>query len=139
MKKKGFTLVEVIAVVSILSIIFLLITPVITGYITQAKKDALKLSATGLLETLRSNQDNLEGQMLEIKNGTILIGNNRVLESNAGSNETGKIYMCESGRTAIVLMDNKKTYCAKKNPKETVVKIHEYNQQVCNIVEPLDC
>lgn len=38
MKKKGFTLIEVIAVLAIISILFVIFTPKVTGYIKEAKK-----------------------------------------------------------------------------------------------------
>lgn len=50
MKKKGFTLIELLAVILILAAIALIAIPVVTNIIEDAKKNALKDSAYGVLE-----------------------------------------------------------------------------------------
>ena len=50
MKKKGFTLVELLAVIVILAIIALIATPMILNVIENAKKGASKSSALGYIE-----------------------------------------------------------------------------------------
>ena len=50
MNKKGFTLVELLAVVVILAIIAIIAVPLILGVIESSKKGAFKDSVYGLLE-----------------------------------------------------------------------------------------
>jgi prepilin-type N-terminal cleavage/methylation domain-containing protein len=47
-REKGFTLVELLAVVIIISFIALLVTPIVTKVINNAKKDSFKTAAYGL-------------------------------------------------------------------------------------------
>ena len=52
MKKKGFTLVELLAVIVILAIIALIATPIILGVIEKSKKGATENSALGYTEAV---------------------------------------------------------------------------------------
>ncbi len=52
MKKKGFTLVELLAVIVILAIIALISTPIILGVIETAKKGAAEQSALGYIDAV---------------------------------------------------------------------------------------
>ena len=52
MKKKGFTLVELLAVIVILAIIALIATPIILNVIETAKKGAIESSAIGYLDAV---------------------------------------------------------------------------------------
>ncbi|HKM40622.1 MAG TPA: type II secretion system protein, partial [Patescibacteria group bacterium] len=51
MKNKGFTLVELLAVIVILGIIMLIATPLIINVISDARKGVFKNSAYGLVKT----------------------------------------------------------------------------------------
>ena len=53
-KKKGFTLVELLAVIVILAIIALIATPIILNVINDAKKEAAKDSAYGYIEAIEN-------------------------------------------------------------------------------------
>ena len=52
MKKKGFTLVELLAVIVILAIIAVIATPIILGVIEKSKKGAAENSALGYTEAV---------------------------------------------------------------------------------------
>ena len=52
MKKKGFTLVELLAVIVILAIIAIIATPIILGVIETAKKGAAEQSALGYIDAV---------------------------------------------------------------------------------------
>ena len=76
MKKRGFTLVELLAVIVILGVLALITTPVVLSQIEQAKKNSFITSAKNVLDaadiyvsgdnTLDTNGTNV--QVLEIKN-----------------------------------------------------------------------
>ena len=51
MKKKGFTLVELLAVIVVLAIIALIAVPTILGVIDKAKRGAFKASVMGIIES----------------------------------------------------------------------------------------
>ena len=52
MKKRGFTLVELLAVIVILAIIAIIATPIILGVIETSKKGATENSALGYLDAV---------------------------------------------------------------------------------------
>lgn len=52
MKKKGFTLVELLAVIVVLAVIALIATPMILGVIDNAKKGAARNSALGYIDAV---------------------------------------------------------------------------------------
>ena len=139
MKKKGFTLVEMIAVILILAIIFLITTPVIRNYLNNSKRNMLKLSAEGFARTALLNQTILEGELFQIEKGILKNSGNEQIETNEGNNENGEVYVCKSGRTAIILTDEKKKYCAKKNTDQTKAKVYDYSESVCTIEYDIDC
>lgn len=56
MKKRGFTLVELLAVIVILAIIALIATPVILNVIEKSKKGAAENSAQGYIEAVEKQQ-----------------------------------------------------------------------------------
>ena len=63
MKKDGFTLVELLAVVVILAVVALIATPIILNVINDAKKSSIKQSAIGYV-------DAVEKTILEKKTNT---------------------------------------------------------------------
>ena len=67
MKKKGFTLVELLAVIVILAIIALIATPMILNVIDNAKKGAAEASANGYTDALEKGilEQELKGNILE--------------------------------------------------------------------------
>ena len=67
-KKKGFTLVELMAVVAIIAILAVVLVPTVTGYIERAKKTAVisqartVVSAVELLRIVNQFQQQLQKQ-----------------------------------------------------------------------------
>lgn len=81
--KKGFTLVELLAVIVILAIIALIATPIILNVIDSARKNAAINSAYGYMEAIEksvvlsgfSEGDAASQKMATIENGTYTISN----------------------------------------------------------------
>ena len=69
-KKKGFTLVELLAVIVILAIIALIATPIILNVINDAKKQAAKDSAYGYMDAVEKYIVSSELEDTSIKDGT---------------------------------------------------------------------
>ena len=55
MNKNGFTLVELIAVIIILGLLGLIITPIVNNSIEKQWLNAFKASVSGLIKTVESN------------------------------------------------------------------------------------
>lgn len=136
--KKGFTLVELVAVITILGIVFLLIAPVVTNSLNEAKIKKMKSSADGYIRAAALNQTNTEGELFTIVDGVLKNEENEKIDTSAGEKDNGSVYMCKSGRSAIVLIDEKEKYCAKKDPKDGEIKISDYSAS-CVINYDVDC
>ena len=52
MNKKGFTLIELLAVIVILAVIALIVTPIVTGIISEAKDSANARSVEGHIKNI---------------------------------------------------------------------------------------
>ncbi|WP_436513130.1 type II secretion system protein [Clostridium thermobutyricum] len=66
-KKKGFTLIEMVAVVAIIGILAAILVPKITGYINEAKKTAVIDQARKVAQAYETAKMK---NTLELKNGT---------------------------------------------------------------------
>ena len=73
--KKGFTLVELLAVIVILAIIALIATPIILNVIDDAKTNAAKNSAYGYIDALEkaNAQDMLSSESINVLSGDYTI------------------------------------------------------------------
>lgn len=86
--KKGFTLVELLAVIVILAIIALIATPIILNVIDNAKEGSAKNSAYGYIDAVEkaNAQQILKESNISVLSGTYTIGEKgaTVIESKAG-------------------------------------------------------
>ena len=83
MKKKGFTLIELLGVIVILAVIVLISVPIVTNIIENTKKNALKSSAYGILESANLyftvNSKNIDDYLdFEIKNNVQTDNNDKL-------------------------------------------------------------
>ena len=133
MKKKGFTLVELLAVIVILAIIALIATPMIIGVIEKAKIGALKSSVDGLVESA-----NLYYAQKQLKNdfqttefsceSTGCKNENEILEIK-GKVDYGKIKIYSDGKISICV-ENEKNAAIKLAESDSV----EVKTGSCNVV-----
>ena len=79
--KKGFTLVELLAVIVILAIIALIATPIILNVIDNAKEGAAKNSAYGYIDALEkvNAQDMLSSESINVLSGVYTISSDGTL------------------------------------------------------------
>ena len=83
--KKGFTLVELLAVIVILAIIALIATPIILNVIDDAKTNAAKNSAYGYIDALeKANAQNmLSSESINVLSGTYTISDGKLLDASS--------------------------------------------------------
>ena len=76
MKKKGFTLVELLAVIVILAVIALIATPTILGVIEKSRKGAANSSALGYIDALEKQIaiNEMDTDKTSISDGTYHVG-----------------------------------------------------------------
>ena len=132
MKRKGFTLVELLAVIVILAIISIITIPMIGNVIEESKKKALEQSVNGLVEAARyysiDNDGTYEFLFDENKKGETI--NGKKLSYNGSINAEGKLYLDQDGNISICVYNDK--YYAYKNYNSGIV-IGNRSEDNCDI------
>ena len=109
MKNKGFTLVELLAVIVVLAVISIITIPMIGNVIEESKKKSLEQSASGLIEAASyykiSHEGVTEFVFDENKKGETIKGDK--LEYKGNIEGTGKLYIDKNGDISLCLVDDK--------------------------------
>ena len=119
--KKGFTLIELLAVVIILSVIALIATPIVLNIIENSKKEALRDSAYGLINSARfySYQYEVSDTVRFDIRDSVVTSNGKENISFQGKIENGIVLLNSSNEVAICV--NEGNYSAYKNFKDNNV------------------
>lgn len=134
MKKKGFTLVELLAVVVVLAIIIIIAVPIVKGFIKNARMNAVKDSAYGLLESGRVYYSNHSEDIdtyvqFQITNGEVVSEEKIQYKGTI----TNAILIVDWDENMAVCVDDGKYY-AKKNMTETEITADE---GTCDTYDPV--
>ena len=130
--KKGFTLVEIIAVVVVLAIISLVSIPIITGIVNKVRVNALRVSAEGLIDASRlynAQYQNDNTVRFDIANSKISSEDTDKLLKYKGEIKAGTVIIDSRGRSVICVTDGKRS--AYKNYSENIVTVS--NNKACNV------
>ena len=122
MKEKGFTLLELLAVIVILSVITLITVPMVMNVIEESKKKALVSSVQGILDstnyfTMSHEKGVYEFLFDEEHKGSTLKGEK--LEYKGNIDGEGKLYLDKEGNTSICISNDK--YYAYKNYNSGII------------------
>jgi len=131
MKKKGFTLVELLAVIIILAVIALIATPIVLNVIESSRKSAFESSVYGVIETIE-----LKVADKMIKGESLISEYNFPTEELEfqGEQPTGGIAKTDrKGKVSIAVHNGK--WCAIKGYDEGTLTIKEYNASTCTLEE----
>ena len=132
MKNKGFTLVELLAVIVVLAVISIITIPMIGNVIEESKKKALEQSVNGLVEAARyysiDNDGTYEFLFDENKKGETINGDS--LDYRGSINAEGKLYLDQDGNISICVYNDK--YYAYKNYNSGIV-IGNRSEDNCDI------
>ena len=120
MKRKGFTLVELLAVIVILAIIALITTPMIMNVIEKARKGAAIQSVNGLLEA--GEQYQIEG-MIEGNSSNVIDLTSDALNIKGSKPESGLLVIDSNGNMSIIAKYG--NYCIQKKYEDESPKIVE--------------
>ena len=132
--KKGFTLVELLAVIIVLAVVAVISIPVIGNLIDKAKKDMLKDTAINLVESGKIYYSNV---LMENSEGLILskkftIGDNiNELDFKGKLPSSGYVEISRKGNVSVAVSNG--TYCAKKEFYDTEIVVTD-NLNDCNIM-----
>ncbi|MDD3341227.1 MAG: type II secretion system protein [Bacilli bacterium] len=139
MKKNGFTLVELMGVIVVLALIALISSPAIIKVIENSKKEALKDTATGMLDA--ADMALSAGQLGK---GTITypatynvvgkrIEGEPKLSYHGTPPKSGSLTVYEDGTSTIAIYDG--TYCATKTTNEKKVAVKKTTEKDCKVEE----
>ncbi|MDD3340898.1 MAG: prepilin-type N-terminal cleavage/methylation domain-containing protein [Bacilli bacterium] len=133
--RKGFTLVELLAVIVILAIIALIATPIIVGAINKAKKDAFLDTAYGVLKA---------GEFYYAKGFGIDVPGKKVFSFPDDFEELklsgekiggGSLEVTSDGMQSLAIYDKGKNWCATKGEEDSEVTVVKYEEGNCKISE----
>ena len=133
MKKKGFTLVELLAVIVILAVIALIAVPTILGVIDKAKRSSLQDSGYGLVEAANlyyAQYQNSKTVRFDIENNKITTKEENKLNYK-GIIKNGTVLINKKGQVTVCINDGK--HAAYKNYQDT--KVIVVDSKTCTIPE----
>ena len=133
MKKKGFTLVELLAVIVILAVIALIATPTILGVIDKAKRSSLQDSGYGLVEAANlyyAQYQNSKTVRFDIDDNKITTEEKNKLNYK-GTIKSGTVLINKKGQVTVCINDGK--HAAYKNYKDS--KVIVVDSKTCTIPE----
>lgn len=120
--KKGFTLVELLAVIVILSILSLITVPIIGNIIEESRKNAMLQSANGIVSSARyfayQNDGVYEFKFSDGKNGVTDTG--KKLNYDGSIDGDGTLYIDSEGDISLCIM-NDKYYVYKNYDGNTII------------------
>ena len=141
MKNKGFTMIELLAVIVILAIIAIIATPVVIKTINNAREKAFLDDAI----TLRKAADNYyaesnlsQNQMIPLlvtyNNRNVTYCNNKPKLSYSGKNPySGNIYINTDGTVEMKLYDSKTGNCAVKTKEDKEPHLEKLSESECKL------
>lgn len=132
--KKGFTLLELLAVIVVLAIITLIAIPIMLNVIEKSKLGALKDSAYGLIDEANiyyAQYHPATNLRFDIEDGVISSNDTDKLLSYKGSIADGSIVLTSYGKVAICINDGEHAAYKNLTDKEVIMN----NEKNCSIPE----
>ena len=139
MKKRGFTLVELLAIIVIIGIIALVATPLILKIIREAKKQAFLDTSYGIVESGYNYYSSkaLKGQIIT-KKETIKFPNiGNTIKVKGKLPDAGSLEISTRGKVAIALYNKELKLCAIKEYDETEIRLEEMEEEECSAVNQI--
>ncbi|MDD2392126.1 MAG: leucine-rich repeat domain-containing protein [Bacilli bacterium] len=138
MKKRGFTLIEVLGIIVIIGIILLIVFPAIAGILEEAEKASFRNSVMGIVKTAEDQHSRLEinGDLIEnkysYKNGVENSQNPDLnLKYKGKKPKNGEVVVDDKGIVEAAL-DNGK-WCVKKLKNSNDYTITDLKDGECNL------
>lgn len=127
--KKGFTLVELLAVIVIIAVIALITTPIVFGTIQDAKENALKDTAHGLVTAAGTYQAEMQGlnknSALTINYKTSSAEQKSLLKTKGKLPDAGELKIDNNGKVTLALWSDDAKVCVVKQTNAKEIKVNE--------------
>lgn len=132
MKKNGFTLVEMLAVVLMIGVLAVITGPMVLKALENARVDSFKRDVEGIVRTIKTSQDenNFTSETYTITNGVIKRSNGDTLNTKGGSTENGSAEIDMDGYIRIAVSKGK--WCATKGSKVDKITVNT-NASSCTL------
>lgn len=130
MKQKGFTLLELLAVIVVLAIIALIATPIVIKVIDSAEKGAFEDTAYGLISAAKIYyaESSFDGQN---KQEVFTFPGDKKLKVSGNKPDGGNLVLDENGKIEMAIHNNK--WCVVKGKEEGKVTVKAYKDGECKI------
>lgn len=122
MNKKGFTLIEILAVIVVISIVAVIASPLVSSVIEETRRDAFEDSVYGLIKAVdmyKAEKGFNVNVTFTVSNGKI----NPVLDTKGSINGTGTIILNDDGLIYVSIAYDK--WCASKEYDKTKITVTE--------------
>lgn len=133
MKKRGFTLVELLAVIVIMAIVCMITVPVVMNIVTKSRKSAFKDTAYGLLDSAKTMY--LETILQEGYSSERVFsfseGKPELLNYSGRTPQGGIMRISEQGEISLAIYDS--GWCAVKEENEATIRVTEFDPGTCII------
>ena len=134
MKKNGFTLVELVAILVIIGVLAMVSVPIVLHYLNDGKKNAFADSVDGIVRAveLDSAKKDFTKITYQVERGDVInLKTKEVLKLEGGSEEAGKIIVNQEGTISYAIHND--SWCAIKTESEREQIIKKYVEGDCNL------
>ena len=137
MKKRGFTLVELLAVIIIIGLIAVIVVPILSNTITDAKRDTFEETVEAIVREMRNYATKIEMKTgIPFENQVLSVTSSELEYKGDRSKFEGTVLIDANGKIAIEM--NNGTYCAKKSTSDSSIEVTKLRNQVCDGSEILE-
>ena len=139
MNNKGFTLIEILAIIVIMGLVMAITIPNVFNTIESSRMETTRMDGEGILRVFENQVYSLDIKQLEssgtytIKDGIIKEDNN--FKYNIKNTYSGKLEVSEDKKISLSINNNK--YCLYKDFDDTNIKIEVYPSLNCSSTIPV--
>ena len=152
MKKNAFTLVELLAVITILGILAAITIPIVTGVFQNASENAFEDNAMSLARAADNYYTSLTLEsetklplLVTFSNGeetnryknntsnTCETSSERLLEYSGQNPDSGNIFIDSNGEVTLAIYDRRSRKCAIKNPSDKKITFTDKAESECKL------
>lgn len=143
----GFTLAELLAVITVLAIIALIIFPIIKGVVSDSKRKAFEDSVYGLMKSIEmdyQNDDSFGDRSYSYENGKLVLTdlqgetmNQSIKVEGMIEDGVGEMYIDVKGNVSFMVYNDE--WCAVKDSNDNKITVEKKTDSNCVPPTPLYC